>query len=170
MSTFRRECGDKWATVQLSKHGVKDFVYSGANGDRGFLPVVTRTLLQLAGMGGPPPQTVRPLSSPHWEDSLAVLSQNAITTSQVRAANTPFPPRVSICLGARCRAVVSMGQRRSIPGPSGVSDITSRKAHTARTFFQPSSVKNQGLTNDSEVSSHGNRRISAMCGWWCWAS
>ena len=28
----------------------------------------------------------------------------------------------------------------------------------------------QGLTNDSEVSSHGNRRISAMCGWWCWAS
>lgn len=88
VSTFRRECGDKWATVQLTK--VNDFVYSGANGDRGFLPVVTRTLLQLAGMGAPPPKTVRPLSSPRWEDALAVLSQDTVAASQVRAGSALY--------------------------------------------------------------------------------
>jgi hypothetical protein len=96
VSTFRRECGDKWATVLLSKHGVKDFVYSGANGDIGYLPVVTRTLLQLANMGGPPPKTVRPLSSPRWEDALSVLSQETVTATQVRAGSTLY--RVSYLL------------------------------------------------------------------------
>jgi hypothetical protein len=86
VSTFRRECGDKWATVRLGK-GVKDFVYSGANGDIGYLPVVTRTLLELANMGGPPPKTVRPLSSPRWEDALAVLSQDTVAATQVRAGS-----------------------------------------------------------------------------------
>ena len=38
------------------------------------------------------------------------------------------------------------------------------------TFFRPSCVQKTRLTNESEVSSPSNRRISAMCGWWCWAS
>ena len=46
-----------------------------------------------------------------------------------------------------------------------------KKSTPARTSFGlPACKPPGGLTNDSEVSSCGNRRISAMCGWWCWAS
>ena len=39
------------------------------------------------------------------------------------------------------------------------------------TFPRPSCVQKTRLTNESEVSSPSNRRISVlMCGWWCWAS
>jgi len=37
-------------------------------------------------------------------------------------------------------------------------------------FGLPAWENPRGLTNDSEVSSRGNKRISAMCGWWSWAS
>jgi len=46
---------------------------------------------------------------------------------------------------------------------------TSRKAHPCEPSFGLPACKNRGLTNESEVSSPSNRRISAMCGWWCWA-
>ena len=47
---------------------------------------------------------------------------------------------------------------------------TSRKAHP-RVLPLSSCVQKTpgGLTNESQVSFHGNRRISAMRGWWCWA-
>ena len=49
-------------------------------------------------------------------------------------------------------------------------DVKDKYTPLVCTFFRPSCVQKTRLTNESEVSSPSNRRISAMCGWWCWAS
>ena len=57
-------------------------------------------------------------------------------------------------------------QVRLLPWGRPVCSVRRQGKHTRTACKSPG----RGLTNESEVSSHGNRRISAMCGWWCWAS
>jgi len=65
----------------------------------------------------------------------------------------------------------SHGRRLSETDVDGVMlRETSKKSTPLCSFFRPSCAQETRLTNESEVSSPSNRRFSAMCGWWCWAS
>ena len=76
----------------------------------------------------------------------------------VAAASAPYDPSsASKCVGLN---PVCVHERR-------------QEKHTGAYFPRPSCVKGTpggAWTYESEVSSRGNRRISAMWGWWCWAS
>ena len=60
-------------------------------------------------------------------------------------------------------------QHQHLPRFVCMRDVKDKYTPLVCTFLRPSCVQKTRLTNDSEVSFPSNRRISAICGWWCWA-
>ena len=78
------------------------------------------------------------------------------TPSQIQKIQGLGPPRRSVHANVCDSNDISICMR----------DVKDKYTPLVCTFFRPSCVQKTRLTNESEVSSPSNRRISAMCGWW----